>query len=332
MKRIGETSVLNGRGPGHGLLVEGGGGDSREDATTAGDESDVDDETSRATEVMLVNTDLGTLSLMAYLVGISVSIWCCFAELFYVAATLHIVIVFVAGFIVDKDHYEVWWRGSLLGVLVAFGALLSSTGGPYFGLGWYIVFMSLFHYLEYLVTALTNPLNLNTDSFLLNHSVAYGVAATAGLTEYFIEMWLYPDMKQCLWLSVAGAIGCGLGDTFRKLAMFHAGSNFNHIVQGYKQDEHTLVRNGVFAYFRHPSYVGWFYWSISTQVVLCNPVCAVLYALVSWKFFSERVEVEEYYLLEFFGPDYAKYQREVPTGLPFIEGYKGSNSEGAKTD
>ena len=34
MKRIGETSVLNGRGPGHGLLVEGGGGDSREDATT----------------------------------------------------------------------------------------------------------------------------------------------------------------------------------------------------------------------------------------------------------------------------------------------------------
>ena len=44
---------------------------------------------------------------MAYLVGISVSIWCCFAELFYVAATLHIVIVFVAGFIVDKDHYEV---------------------------------------------------------------------------------------------------------------------------------------------------------------------------------------------------------------------------------
>ena len=61
-----------------------------------------------------------------------------------------------------------------------------------FSLGWYIVFMSLFHYLEYLVTALTNPLNLNTDSFLLNHSVAYGVAATAGLTEYFIEMWLYP--------------------------------------------------------------------------------------------------------------------------------------------
>ena len=53
----------------------------------------------------------------------------------------------------------------------------------------------------------------------------------------------------------------------------------------------------------------------------------MLYALVSWKFFSERVEVEEYYLLEFFGPDYAKYQREVPTGLPFIEGFKGTKTD-----
>ena len=93
------------------------------------------------------------------------------------------------------------------------------------------MFMSLFHYLEYLVTALTNPLNLNTDSFLLNHSVAYHVAAAAGLTEYFLEMWLYPEMKQSLVFSVLGALGCGLGDTLRKMAMFHAGSNFNHIVQ-----------------------------------------------------------------------------------------------------
>ena len=94
-----------------------------------------------------------------------------------------------------------------------------------------MVFMSLFHYLEYLVTALTNPLNLNTDSFLLNHSVAYGAAAAAGLVEYFLELWLWPGMKQCLAVSALGAVGCSLGDTLRKLAMFHAGSNFNHIVQ-----------------------------------------------------------------------------------------------------
>ena len=81
---------------------------------------------------MLANTDLGTLSLMAYLVGASVAIWCFFGELYYVAATLHIVIVFVSGFAVDKDNFDVWWRGCFLGVVLSLGILLSSSGGPYF--------------------------------------------------------------------------------------------------------------------------------------------------------------------------------------------------------
>jgi protein-S-isoprenylcysteine O-methyltransferase len=48
--------------------------------------------------------------------------------------------------------------------------------------------------------------------------------------------------------------------------MFTAGSNFNHVVQSEKSDTHTLVTSGVYAWCRHPSYVGWFYWSIGTQV------------------------------------------------------------------
>ena len=48
--------------------------------------------------------------------------------------------------------------------------------------------------------------------------------------------------------------------------MFTAGSNFNHVVQNEKSETHTLVTSGVYAWFRHPSYVGWFYWSIGTQV------------------------------------------------------------------
>ena len=33
-----------------------------------------------------------------------------------------------------------------------------------------------------------------------------------------------------------------------------------------REDGHYLVKSGVYAWFRHPSYVGWFYWSIATQV------------------------------------------------------------------
>jgi len=278
-----------------------------------------------AVDEKAVNESLGTLSLIAYLLGTSLTVWSFFPEFYFVAATLHLVIVFVAGFGVDKFHYEVWWRGCLLGVVLSLGILLSSSyaaGGLYFGLGWYVIFMSLFHYLEYLVTALTNPLNLSTDSFLLNHSMAYGLAAAASLVEYFLELYFCPGMKQWLAVSAVGAVGCAAGDTLRKLAMFHAGANFNHIVQSYKQDDHQLVTQGVFAHVRHPSYVGWFYWSICTQLILCNPFCLMAYTAVSWKFFSERIYMEEYTLLNFFGEQYRKYQCQVPTGLPFIRGFQ----------
>ena len=58
-----------------------------------------------------------------------------------------------------------------------------------------------------------------------------------------------------------------------------AGSNFDHIVQSNKDSGHQLVTTGVYTYLRHPSYCGWFWWSIGTQVLLCNPLCIVAYAV-----------------------------------------------------
>lgn len=57
------------------------------------------------------------------------------------------------------------------------------------------------------------------------------------------------------------------------------------------------------------------------QVILQNPVCFCIYAFMSWKFFHDRVLIEEITLLNFFGEDYQEYQEKVGTGLPFISGY-----------
>lgn len=43
------------------------------------------------------------------------------------------------------------------------------------------------------------------------------------------------------------------------------------------------------SYLRHPSYFGWFWWVVGTQVLLWNPLCLVGYAYVSWKFFDQRI-------------------------------------------
>lgn len=74
------------------------------------------------------------------------------------------------------------------------------------------------------------------------------------------------ELKQITWVSATGLLMVVFGECLRKAAMFTAGSNFNHVVQNEKSDTHTLVTSGVYAWFRHPSYVGWFYWSIGTQV------------------------------------------------------------------
>jgi protein-S-isoprenylcysteine O-methyltransferase len=56
------------------------------------------------------------------------------------------------------------------------------------------------------------------------------------------------------------------GEFLRKLAMWTAQHNFTHIVQDRRRDEHVLVTHGIYGYSRHPSYVGWFLFSVGTQV------------------------------------------------------------------
>ncbi|XP_042335727.1 protein-S-isoprenylcysteine O-methyltransferase [Sceloporus undulatus] len=218
--------------------------------------------------------------------------------------------------------YQIAIRACFLGFAFGCGLLLSFGQSTWKHFGWYMCSLSLFHYSEYLVTAVNNPRSLSLDSFLLNHSFEYNVAAISSWLEFTVEKFIFPEMKQITWLSSAGLLMVVFGEGLRKAAMLTAGSNFNHIVQNEKSETHTLVTRGVYGWFRHPSYVGWFYWSIGTQVLLCNPICAVGYTLASWRFFRERIEEEEMTLIHFFGEEYLAYKRRVPTGLPFISGVR----------
>lgn len=95
---------------------------------------------------------------------------------------------------------------------------------------------------------------------------------------------VHAELKQITWLSTVGLLMVIFGDCLRKAAMLTAGSNFNHIVQNEKSDTHTLVTSGVYGWFRHPSYVGWFYWSIGTQVLY--PVYSDSFVSRSWSLLS----------------------------------------------
>ncbi|KAL6732879.1 hypothetical protein Aduo_003592 [Ancylostoma duodenale] len=185
----------------------------------------------------------------------------------------------------------------------------------------YSFIFSLFHFSEFFFTAISNRRSLQPDSFLLNHSVAYWVAACASWVEFFLEVYFTPFLK-VYWISMLGFLMCLCGEILRKLAMLHAGSGFTHRLALSKRPDHRLVTTGIYAYLRHPGYTGWFMWSIGTQVILCNPICLCAYAYVSWHFFNERIYDEERDLINFFGQQYVNYRRVVWVGVPFVKGFE----------
>ncbi|XP_030041458.1 protein-S-isoprenylcysteine O-methyltransferase [Microcaecilia unicolor] len=278
----------------------------------------------------------GRVSLLAFLLGVSVvllpplvgSAWPAEGSRSLrsrLPLTLALHVAAVNGLLLllyRAQLYQIAVRACWLGFAFGCGLLLSFTQSAWKHFGWYMCSLSFFHYSEYLITAVNNPKSLSLDSFLLNHSLEYTLAAVSSWVEFTIEKIIYPEMKQITWLSVIGLLMVIFGEGLRKAAMLTAGSNFNHIIQNEKSESHVLIKSGVYAWFRHPSYVGWFYWSIGTQILLCNPVCMFGYTLASWRFFRERIEEEEFTLILFFGEQYLDYKRKVPSGLPFISGAK----------
>ena len=221
-------------------------------------------------------------------------------------------------YVIHRNYSDVSIRALTLGLVLSLSAFLAMSGWSFQLIGWYICVLCVFHWGEYFVTAVSNPRNLSLESFLLDHSREYHIAITASIVEYLIECYFLPAYKQPNWVSIIGLAIVLTGDTFRKLAMLTATTNFNHYVQFAKQEGHQLVTSGIYAWTRHPSYVGWFYWSIGNQIMLCNPLCTVAFAYVSWRFFQDRIHAEEIALVHFFGEDYINYRKKVGTGIPFL--------------
>ncbi|KAL5115371.1 farnesyl cysteine-carboxyl methyltransferase [Pleosporales sp. CAS-2024a] len=225
----------------------------------------------------------------------------------------------------------------MLGLVVT--ALLAYTGSRLWRPWLFLSTLSLFHFLEFYTTAAYNTPQAWVASFLLTNGDQYRQAHTMAfletcVTSYFFPRWqakVHPPLVLAL-----GAVLVVLGQTVRSIAMAQAGTNFNHKVQSRKNHGHELVTTGLYAYFRHPSYFGFFWWGVGTQLMLGNIVCFVGYAAVLWYFFSRRISRtlspivnqasapadfyidEEKHLISFFGNDYKAYRTRTRVWIPFI--------------
>lgn len=213
---------------------------------------------------------------------------------------------------------------ALANSLISCLAILTFTSSPFWRAPFFLSALSAFHFLEFWTTAARNTLVAKVDSFLLTANwPSYAVAHSAAFLECALVCAFFPHRSWAPLGSGPWLLGLGLlltivGQLVRSAAMLHAGKSFNHLVQTRKADSHRLVTTGVYSVFRHPSYFGFFYWGLGTQLVLGNVVCFFAYAAVLWYFFSRRIRHEEAKLVEFFKDDYVQYRKRVGTGIPFI--------------
>lgn len=199
--------------------------------------------------------------------------------------------------------------GAALSLSIALSAVLALRGSPFWRPPFFAATLALFHFLEFWTTARYNTKAAQVSSFLLNQNgSAYTIAHAAAMAESliscllvtyppssflpgFLARWALPTLPE--WVGTltltTGLILVPLGQLVRSLAMVQAGGNFNHIVQARKASSHQLVTSGIYSLSRHPSYFGFFWWGLGTQLVLGNVVCFVGYAVVLWVFFKRRI-------------------------------------------
>uniref|UniRef100_A0A224XNC9 Putative farnesyl cysteine-carboxyl methyltransferase n=1 Tax=Panstrongylus lignarius TaxID=156445 RepID=A0A224XNC9_9HEMI len=123
-------------------------------------------------------------------------------------------------------------RACFLGAIFSWGIFIAVLApDSYTVFGWYMCVLSFFHYSEFLAISVTNPTTLTIDSYILDHSLDYKIAAATSWVEFFIERWFVPDMKTYRRIAAIGLFLCVGGEILRKLAMYTAGRNFTHTVR-----------------------------------------------------------------------------------------------------
>jgi protein-S-isoprenylcysteine O-methyltransferase len=187
-------------------------------------------------------------------------------------------------------------RAFLLGCTASFGLAIAFLGVYSGSRLWrpclFLAVLSVFHFLEFFTTAAYNTPIATIASFLLTNGDQYRQAHTMAFVETLVTSYFFPDWQGRVHPPIVIALGIIMivvGQVVRSTAMAQAGTNFNHTVQSKKNDGHELVTTGVYEYFRHPSYFGFFWWGVGTQLMLGNTVCSLGYAGILWYFFSRRI-------------------------------------------
>ena len=125
-------------------------------------------------------------------------------------------------------------------------------------------------------------------------------------------VWVLPGGDA---LRYAGLGTLLIGAAFRYGAMIVLGRRFSGVVA--RQPGHRLETGGVYAYVRHPSYVGALLILLGTDLVFRSAVGIALVGVVLWML-VRRMNREEAFMSEQFGDEYRAYYARSALLVPGI--------------
>lgn len=209
----------------------------------------------------------------------------------------------------------------------------------------FIIFLIIFHNLEFINTVLFNNSQVDDDSFILEDKEMFIINLLSIIEHIIIHNYDYFNLKfytDSKFVYGIGLILIIIGQFIRSLSMYTAKSSFNHYIQKEKKESktsssvaleqidntddnndvdadddmgHKLITTGIYLIFRHPSYFGFFIWFLGLQIFLNNIIVLIIGGIILWKFFNERIQFEEIYLVKFFGIDYINYRNKTKTWM-----------------
>jgi protein-S-isoprenylcysteine O-methyltransferase len=176
----------------------------------------------------------------------------------------------------------------------------------------------LFHVLEFVGIIIFRPSQLEPDSFLLYNAVAYQIAIGIMLGELFLEnqfchTWKVWASSILLYPKVLIAIA-GLGIRF--IAFWNLGTDFDHALFG-KRDNRKLITSGIHSLERHPSYVGFWIFTVALNAIFFNIFHLFFATTVLFFFYKKRIIIEERLMKKTFGDQFTSYAARVPSLFDF---------------
>jgi protein-S-isoprenylcysteine O-methyltransferase Ste14 len=147
-------------------------------------------------------------------------------------------------------------------------------------------------------------------SHVLPLALGAALLASRRLAGPVLDARFLPPGLAWFWLGTA-LVAAGL--LFSAAARMQLGGNWSGTVT-LKQD-HTLTLSGPYRVVRHPIYTGMLLAVLGTAVAEGEWRGLVAFAAVSAAFLR-KVRIEERFMLQAFGEEYARYQREVPALMP----------------